>query len=90
MYTNLIVENGNLEFLSQASIIKEYPHKITAILIYSFFVAVLCAMYTSTVEKDSNAWKLMPGIEMIAVLCSVSETNISLYIQKLVRGCFCH
>ncbi|KAF5191178.1 Wat1-related protein [Thalictrum thalictroides] len=54
----------------QTATMKEYPSERTVVFFYCFFGTIQCAIYSLIVEKDPNAWKLKPGLELVAILYS--------------------
>lgn len=51
----------------QAAIVKEYPEKMTLVFFFSFFVSIQCAVISAIVERNPQAWKLRPDMEMVAI-----------------------
>ncbi|KAL5720329.1 hypothetical protein ACHQM5_013008 [Ranunculus cassubicifolius] len=54
----------------QAGIMKAYPAEMTIIFFYCLFGTIQCAIFSFFAEKDSNAWKIKPGLELGAFVYS--------------------
>ncbi|KAH7550428.1 hypothetical protein JRO89_XS13G0189900 [Xanthoceras sorbifolium] len=65
--------------VSQAAILKDYPSEITLVSFYSFFGAIQCAIVALIAERNPNAWKLRPDIELISVIYSAVFGNAVTY-----------
>uniref|UniRef100_A0A7N0ZZD4 WAT1-related protein n=1 Tax=Kalanchoe fedtschenkoi TaxID=63787 RepID=A0A7N0ZZD4_KALFE len=50
----------------QAWIMREYPSEIAVVMFYCLFGTIQCAVVSSIVERDLDAWKLGPDIELAA------------------------
>ncbi|XP_047256079.1 WAT1-related protein At3g28050 [Capsicum annuum] len=59
----------SLWYIIQASILKIYEEEMIVCL-YCFFVAIISALVSLVVERNSNAWTLYPDIRLIAILYS--------------------
>lgn len=72
--------NSNIFFFFlniQAWIIRDYPAELMVTLICCIFVTILSATVSLVAEKDANAWKLGPNIDLMAIGYSVSvEKNL--------------
>uniref|UniRef100_A0A2N9G642 WAT1-related protein n=1 Tax=Fagus sylvatica TaxID=28930 RepID=A0A2N9G642_FAGSY len=55
---------------AQAAILKGYPSEMTIVSFYCFFGTVQCAMVSLIAERDPNAWKLRPDIELVSIVYS--------------------
>ncbi|XVF54160.1 hypothetical protein PTKIN_Ptkin05aG0158600 [Pterospermum kingtungense] len=56
--------------IGQAAILKGYPSEITLITFYCLFGTIQCALVALIAERNPNAWKLSPDIELISVVYS--------------------
>uniref|UniRef100_A0A7N1A921 EamA domain-containing protein n=1 Tax=Kalanchoe fedtschenkoi TaxID=63787 RepID=A0A7N1A921_KALFE len=54
----------------QATILREYPSVIAVVMFYNLFGTIQCAVVSSIVERDLDAWKLSPDIKLAAIVCS--------------------
>ncbi|KAJ7945900.1 WAT1-related protein [Quillaja saponaria] len=55
---------------AQAAILKGYPSQLTIVSFYCLFGTIQCTILSSILERDPNAWRLRPDIELIAILYS--------------------
>ncbi|KAF9606969.1 hypothetical protein IFM89_030267 [Coptis chinensis] len=53
-----------------AATVKEHSSQMTIIFFYCFFGTFQCAIFSFFAERNSNAWMLKPGIELIAIVYS--------------------
>ncbi|KAF3437079.1 hypothetical protein FNV43_RR19832 [Rhamnella rubrinervis] len=68
--------------ISQAAILKEYPSEVTVVSFYCLFGTIQCAALSLVVEKDPNAWRLTPDVELISVFYSaVAGSVITFSVQ---------
>ncbi|CAM8926786.1 unnamed protein product [Rhodiola kirilowii] len=51
-----------------ASVLQEYPSVMTVVLFTNLFGTVQCSVISLIAERDSNAWKLQPDIELGAIV----------------------
>ncbi|XVE54929.1 hypothetical protein DITRI_Ditri03aG0121000 [Diplodiscus trichospermus] len=70
----------------QAAILKGYPSEITLVSFYCLFGTFQCALVALIAERNPNAWKLSPNIELVAVVYSVSN----LHTRKSFLSCKSH
>ncbi|XVF09243.1 hypothetical protein REPUB_Repub07fG0075300 [Reevesia pubescens] len=56
--------------IGQAVILKGYPSEITLVSFYCLFGTIQCALVALIAERNPNAWKLSPDIELISVVYS--------------------
>ncbi|XWS37380.1 hypothetical protein CRYUN_Cryun19dG0038000 [Craigia yunnanensis] len=56
--------------IGQAAILKGYPSEIILVSFYCLFGTIQCALVALIAERNPNAWKLMPDIELISVVYS--------------------
>ncbi|XP_044491441.1 WAT1-related protein At3g28050-like isoform X2 [Mangifera indica] len=56
-----------LYYIIQAWIIRDYPAELMVTLICCIFVTILSATVSLVAEKDANAWKLGPNIDLMAI-----------------------
>lgn len=56
----------------QARILKDYPAELMLTIIACALVTVLSAIVAMVAERNVNAWKLIPDIELIAICYNVS------------------
>nr|GLL37173.1 WAT1-related protein At3g28050-like isoform X3 [Ipomoea trifida] len=54
----------------QTAILKDYPEQITIVFFSTLFSSIQCAIVTLLLERKLDAWKLQPGIGMIAIVAS--------------------
>ncbi|KAH7852894.1 hypothetical protein Vadar_030625 [Vaccinium darrowii] len=57
-----------LSNIFQTAVVREIPEKTTIVFFLCFFTTTLCGSFSLIVERNLNAWKLRPGIELIAVV----------------------
>ncbi|GMI87791.1 Usually multiple acids move in and out Transporters 40 [Hibiscus trionum] len=57
-------------YIIQAMVLKKFPAVLTVMFYLCFFNAALSSIYSLILVRDTNAWKLRPGIGLIAVLYS--------------------
>ncbi|KAJ4712286.1 WAT1-related protein [Melia azedarach] len=62
--------------ISQAAILKGYPSEITLVAFYSCFGSIQCAIVALIAERNPNAWKIKPDIELICVMYSAVFGNV--------------
>ncbi|KAG7951751.1 hypothetical protein I3843_12G024500 [Carya illinoinensis] len=55
---------------AQAAILKGYPSEMTIVSFYCFFGTIQCTVVSLIAERDPNAWKLRPGIELVSIVYS--------------------
>ncbi|KAE8124177.1 hypothetical protein FH972_019084 [Carpinus fangiana] len=55
---------------AQAAILKGYPSEMTIVAFYCFFGSIQCAAFSLVAERDPNAWKLRPDIELVSIIYS--------------------
>ncbi|XP_037495595.1 WAT1-related protein At3g28050 isoform X3 [Jatropha curcas] len=69
-------------YIVQTWILKEYPAELMITMITCISVTLLSAVVPLILEKDPNAWMLMPDVELIAILCSaVSSVSLLNVVQ---------
>ncbi|EOY20648.1 hypothetical protein QUC31_006963 [Theobroma cacao] len=56
--------------IGQAAILKGYPSEIVLVSFYCFFGTIQCALVALVAERNTNAWKLSPDIELVSVVYS--------------------
>lgn len=71
----------NLYF--QAAAVKDYPEEMTIVFFYTLFLTCQCSVISLIVERNPDAWKLKPGIEMIAIVYAVRKTKKLLLFYML-------
>ncbi|XP_022775379.1 WAT1-related protein At3g28050-like [Durio zibethinus] len=54
--------------IGQAVILKGYPSAITLVSFYCLFGTIQCGLVALIAERNPNAWKLSPDIELISVV----------------------
>ncbi|KAJ0038941.1 hypothetical protein Pint_23034 [Pistacia integerrima] len=59
-------------YIVQTSVIKEFPEELTVTFICCVFVTFQSAILALMVERNPNAWKLRPDLELLAIAFSVS------------------
>ncbi|XP_021812912.1 WAT1-related protein At5g40240-like [Prunus avium] len=72
--------------IAQAAVVKDYPEEMTIVFFYTLFLTCQCSVISLIVERNSNAWKLKPGIEMIAIVYAaifVSVFRIGVHVWCL-------
>lgn len=69
-----------------ASILKEYPSVMTTVLLSNVFAAIQCIVVSLIAERDLNAWKLRPDIELVAILYSGVFCPLMLYLTVWCIG----
>ncbi|KAK8522480.1 hypothetical protein V6N13_115447 [Hibiscus sabdariffa] len=57
-------------YIIQAMVLKKFPAVLTVMFYLCFSNAVLSTMYSLILVRDPSAWKLRPGIGLVAVLYS--------------------
>ncbi|XP_031102630.1 WAT1-related protein At3g28050-like [Ipomoea triloba] len=57
-------------YILKTAILKDYPEQITIVFFSTFFSSIQCAIVTLLLERKLDAWKLQPGIGMIAIVAS--------------------
>ncbi|XP_048329358.2 WAT1-related protein At3g28050-like [Ziziphus jujuba] len=62
--------SNSIAVISQAAILKEYPSEMTVVSFYCLFGTIQCAAFTLIAERNPNAWRFTPDIELISVLYS--------------------
>lgn len=67
----------------KAAILKGYPSEMTIVSFYCFFGTIQCTVVSLIAERDPNAWKLRPDIELVSIVYSVSTHTIVIYIISL-------
>lgn len=60
----------SVNIIGQGAILKGYPSEITLITFYCLFGTIQCALVAVIAERNPNAWKLSPDIELISVVYS--------------------
>ncbi|KAF3437078.1 hypothetical protein FNV43_RR19831 [Rhamnella rubrinervis] len=70
-----------VSIISQAAIIKEYPSEVTVVSFYCLFGTIQCAAFSLIVERDPNAWRLTPDVELISVFYSGIVGMVTFYVQ---------
>ncbi|CAL2250442.1 unnamed protein product [Prunus armeniaca] len=72
--------------IAQAAAVKDYPEEMTIVFFYTLFLTCQCSVISLIVERNPNAWKLKPGIEMIAIVYAaffVSVFRIGVHVWCL-------
>lgn len=73
--------------IAQAATVKDYPEEMTIVFFYTLFLTIQCSVLSLIVEwNNPSAWKLEPGIEMIAIVYAaifVSVCRISVHVWCL-------
>ncbi|XP_004304597.1 PREDICTED: WAT1-related protein At5g40240-like [Fragaria vesca subsp. vesca] len=73
--------------IAQAATVKDYPEKMTIVFFYTLFLTIQCSVISLFVEwKNPSAWKLEPGIEMVAIVYAaifVSVFRIGVHVWCL-------
>lgn len=59
----------------QTAVARELPENTTIVFFFCFFNTILCGSFFLIVERNPNAWKLNPDIELISVVYSVRRLN---------------
>lgn len=54
-------------YIVQAWIVRDYPAELMVTLICSIFVTILSSAVSLVAEKNPNAWRLRPDIELMAI-----------------------
>ncbi|KAJ0095863.1 hypothetical protein Patl1_16201 [Pistacia atlantica] len=54
-------------YIVQTWIIRDYPAELMVTLICCIFVSILSAIVSLVAEKDANAWRLKPNINLMAI-----------------------
>nr|GMD45241.1 WAT1-related protein At5g40240-like [Ipomoea batatas] len=57
-------------YILKTAILKDYPEQITIVFFSTLFSSIQCAIVTLLLERKLDAWKLQPGIGMIAIVAS--------------------
>ncbi|XP_031277168.1 WAT1-related protein At3g28050-like isoform X2 [Pistacia vera] len=65
--------------ISQAAILKGYPSEMTLVTFYCFFGTVQCTIVSLIAERNPNAWKIRPDIELISVVYAAVFGNVVTY-----------
>uniref|UniRef100_A0A7N0U3A5 WAT1-related protein n=1 Tax=Kalanchoe fedtschenkoi TaxID=63787 RepID=A0A7N0U3A5_KALFE len=63
----------------QASVLKGCPSEITVILFYSLFGTLQCSVVSLIGERNPNAWKLRPDIELAAIVYTAVGGSVFMY-----------
>ncbi|KAF2282905.1 hypothetical protein GH714_043325 [Hevea brasiliensis] len=63
----------------QAAILRGYPSEMTIVSFYCLFGTIQCAIVALIAEKNPNAWKLKPDIELVSVIYSAVFGNVVTY-----------
>uniref|UniRef100_A0A7N0SWE5 EamA domain-containing protein n=2 Tax=Kalanchoe fedtschenkoi TaxID=63787 RepID=A0A7N0SWE5_KALFE len=63
----------------QAAAMKGYPSGITVVFFYCLFGAIQCLVVSLIAEREPNAWKLRPDIELGAIVYSAVCGNVVSY-----------
>lgn len=63
----------------QAAILEGYPSEMTIVSFYCLFGTIQCAIVSLIAEKNPNAWKLKPDIELVSVIYSAVFGNVVTY-----------
>lgn len=63
--TSLSIAVGNI---FQAAILKSYPSVVTIITFYSLFGTIQCGIVALIGERNPDAWRIRPDIELITVI----------------------
>ncbi|ONI19483.1 hypothetical protein PRUPE_3G280900 [Prunus persica] len=72
--------------IAQAAAVKDYPEEMTIVFFYTLFLTCQCSVISLIVERNPDAWKLKPGIEMIAIVYAaffVSVFRIGVHVWCL-------
>ncbi|KAL6139635.1 hypothetical protein ACLB2K_057937 [Fragaria x ananassa] len=73
--------------IAQAATVKDYPEEMTIVFFYTLFLTIQCSVISLFVEwKNPSAWKLEPGIEMVAIVYAaifVSVFRIGVHVWCL-------
>jgi hypothetical protein len=69
----------------KAAILKGYPSEMTIVAFYCFFGTIQCAAFSLIAERDPNAWKLSPDIELVSIVYSVSTLYVVIYLREMLR-----
>ncbi|KAE8717359.1 hypothetical protein F3Y22_tig00110050pilonHSYRG00085 [Hibiscus syriacus] len=65
--------------IGQAAILKGYPSEITMVSFYCLFGTIQCALVALVAERNPNAWKLSPDIELISVVYSALFGSVATF-----------
>lgn len=60
----------------KAAILKSYPSEVTIVFFYILFGTIQCAIVALIAERNPDAWRIRPGIELITVMHTVSIYTI--------------
>ncbi|KAJ0105854.1 hypothetical protein Patl1_17991 [Pistacia atlantica] len=62
-----------------AAILKGYPSEMTLVTFYCFFGTIQCTIVSLIAERNPNAWKIRPDIELISVVYAAVFGNVVTY-----------
>ncbi|KAE8698896.1 Nodulin MtN21 /EamA-like transporter family protein isoform 5 [Hibiscus syriacus] len=57
-------------YIVQAMVLKKFPAVLTVMFYLCFFNAILSTIYSLMLVRDPSAWKIRPGIGLVAILYS--------------------
>ncbi|KAJ0096078.1 hypothetical protein Patl1_16195 [Pistacia atlantica] len=77
----------SLLYIVQTSIVKDYPEELMVTFICCVFVTLQSAILALILEGDPNAWRLKPGMELMAILYSAV---FAVALRTLVHTWACH
>ncbi|KAL9684107.1 hypothetical protein QQ045_021539 [Rhodiola kirilowii] len=63
----------------QATVMKGYPSELTVVFFYCLFGTIQCSVVSLIAERDPNAWKLRPDIELGVIVYSAVFGNVVSY-----------
>lgn len=69
----------------KAAILKSYPSEVTIVFFYILFGTIQCAVVALIAERNPDAWRIRPGIELITVMYTVSIYTI-IKLHFLIRS----
>lgn len=69
----------------QAAILKSYPSEVTIVFFYILFGTIQCAIVALIAERNPDAWRIRPGIELITVMYTAIFGGLMLF--GLVAWC---
>ncbi|KAH7528499.1 WAT1-related protein At4g15540 [Ziziphus jujuba] len=68
--------SNSVSIISQAAILKNYPSEMTVVSFYCLFGTIQCGAFSLAVERDPNAWRLTPDVQLASVFYSAIAGSV--------------